>query len=195
MAKVLTGTKKTVSKASPKKAAPVKKYKIGAVKPAPKYKVEPELIVINGTAQPTLKKLVPAVKVRVSRGKSYDMSKKITGPTDAARYFRQYFTKYQVEGQEQFAIMYLNRSNTVLGIYMHSKGTMTSTSVDTKLILASGMQLAAEAMITCHNHPSGNLTPSDADKRMASALSKAAEAVDISLLDNLIITKDGINSY
>ena len=116
MARVLTGTKtKTVAKKTTvKKAAPVK-YKIGAVKPVKKYKTEPEIFVINGTA-PSLKKLVPQVKVRVSRGKNYDVNKKVTSMNDAVKYFREYFTKYKVEGQEQFAVMYLSRSNSVLGI-------------------------------------------------------------------------------
>lgn len=196
MARVLTGTKtKTVAKKTTvKKAAPVK-YKIGAVKPVKKYKKEPELIVINGTASPTLKKLIPAVKVRVSRGKSYNVNEKITGKEDAVRYFRQFFTKYQVEGQEQFGVMYLSRTLSIYGIYMHSKGTMSSTSIDIKLVLAAGLQLAAEGMITCHNHPSGSLNPSDADKQFAEKLKKAGQTVGLDLFDNLIITKTGSSSY
>lgn len=195
MAKVLTGTKtKTVAKKTTVKKAATVKYKIGAAKPVKRYKAEPEIFVINGTA-PSLKKLVPQVKVRVSRGKNYDVNKKVTSMNDAVKYFREYFTKYKVEGQEQFAVMYLSRSNSVLGIYVNTIGTMTSSQVDVKLILASGLQLAAEAMITCHNHPSGNLTPSEADLQLAKTLTSAAVQVGINLLDNLIVTKNGSNNF
>lgn len=195
MAKVLTGTKtKTVAKKTTVKKAATVKYKIGAAKPVKRYKAEPEIFVINGTA-PSLKKLVPQVKVRVSRGKNYDVNKKVTSMNDAVKYFREYFTKYKVEGQEQFAVMYLSRSNSVLGIYVNTIGTMTSSQVDIKLILACGLQLAAEAMITCHNHPSGNLTPSEADLQLAQTLTSASVQVGINLLDNLIITKTGSTNF
>jgi len=195
MARVLTGTKtKTVAKKTTvKKAAPVK-YKIGAVKPIKRYKAEPEVFVINGTA-PSLKKLVPQVKVRVSRGKNYDVNKKVTNQNVAVEYFREYFTKYKVEGQEQFAVMYLSRSNSVLGIYVNTIGTMTSSQVDIKLVLAAGLQLAAEAMITCHNHPSGSTSPSEADRQLAKTLKTSAQQVGIELLDNIIVTKTGSGSF
>lgn len=137
----------------------------------------------------------PHVKVRVSRGKDYDFNKRTTGPDDTVRAFRQYLNKNNIEGQEQFLIMYLTRSNSIIGIYPHSKGTMTATTVDIKLITATAVQLAAEAIITCHNHPSGNLQPSDADKQLASRLGEACKILDIGLLDNIILTKNNYNRY
>jgi DNA repair protein RadC len=191
MTRILTGVKKaTVKKPT------LKKYTPG---PAPKkisYKGEKEVILINGTkSSAALKKAVPAVKVRVSRGKAYDPNVRIQNNQDVTDYFRKFFTANKVEGQEQFAVMYLSRGLQIIGVYMHSIGSMTSATVEAKLIMATAMQLVAENIITCHNHPSGNLTASEADKKMASLLAKQGDLFGIRLLDNLIITKTGSSSY
>jgi DNA repair protein RadC len=191
MTKILTGVKK----AAVKKPA-VKKYTIGAAPKVVKYQGEKEVILINGTKSSTaLKKAVPAVKVRVSRGKSYDPNVVMKTNEDVTQYFRKFFTANKVEGQEQFAIMYLSRGLHIIGIYMHSIGSMTSATVESKLIMATAMQLAAENIITCHNHPSGSLQPSDADKKVAEMLTKQGALFGIRLLDNLIITKTSSRSY
>ena len=191
MTRILTGVKK----ATVKKPAP-KKYTPGPAPKVIKYKGEKEVILINGTkASTALKKAVPAVKVRVSRGKSYDPNVRIQNNQDVTEYFRKFFTANKVEGQEQFAVMYLSRGLQIIGVYMHSIGSMTSATVEAKLIMATAMQLAAENMITCHNHPSGNLTASEADKKMAALLAKQGDLFGIRLLDNLIITKTCSSSY
>lgn len=191
MTRILTGVKK----ATVKKPAP-KKYTPGPAPKVIKYKGEKEVILINGTkASTALKKAVPAVKVRVSRGKSYDPNVRIQNNQDVTEYFRKFFTANKVEGQEQFAVMYLSRGLQIIGVYMHSIGSMTSATVEAKLIMATAMQLAAENMITCHNHPSGNLTASEADKKMAALLAKQGDLFGIRLLDNLIITKTSSSSY
>lgn len=191
MTRILTGVKK----ATVKKPAP-KKYTPGPAPKVIKYKGEKEVILINGTkASTALKKAVPAVKVRVTRGKSYDPNVRIQNNQDVTEYFRKFFTANKVEGQEQFAVMYLSRGLQIIGVYMHSIGSMTSATVEAKLIMATAMQLAAENMITCHNHPSGNLTASEADKKMAALLAKQGDLFGIRLLDNLIITKTSSSSY
>lgn len=191
MTKILTGVKK----AAVKKPA-VKKYTIGAAPKVVKYQGEKEVILINGTkASTALKKAVPAVKVRVSRGKSYDPNVVMKTNEDVTKYFRKFFTANKVEGQEQFAIMYLSRGLQIIGIYMHSIGSMTSATVESKLIMATAIQLAAENIITCHNHPSGSLQPSDADKKVAQMLTQQGALFGIRLLDNLIITKTSSRSY
>jgi len=177
---------------------------IGAVKKI--YpEVEKETVVIGKTAKstkstkskrkPTIPKMVPHVKVRVSRGKNYDPNQKITSNQDAVDMFRKYLTKYQIEGQEQFLAMYLTQSNGVIGIYPHSKGGMTSTTADVSLIAGTALQLAAQGVITCHNHPAGSLKPSEGDLRVASKLQRVLSTHDIRLLDNIILTKTGSTSF
>ena len=161
------------------------------------YPVEKEIVVIGAVKARAKKqpKKVPHIKVRVSRGKNYDPNASIKDEKDAERYFRQYLNNYNIEGQEQFLVMYLTRSNAVIGIYPHSKGGMTATVADVKMIAATALSLVAEAVITCHNHPSGNLIPSDADKDLALKLNRALSAQGIKLLDNLIITKNGVSRF
>ena len=161
------------------------------------YPVEKEIVVIGAVKAKAKKqpKKVPHIKVRVSRGKNYDPNASIKDQKDAERYFRQYLNNYNIEGQEQFLVMYLTRSNSIIGIYPHSKGGMTATVADVKMIAATALSLVAEAVITCHNHPSGNLIPSEPDKDLALKLNRALSAQGINLLDNLIITKNGVSRF
>jgi DNA repair protein RadC len=187
MVRILSGVN-GVKKTAAKKPAPPAKKKT--------YKPEKEFIVINGTkASTALKKAVPAVKVRVSRGKSYDPTAVMKTNTDVVDAFRKFFTANKVEGQEQFGVMYLSRSNSVIGIYMHTIGAMTAVMIESKLIMATALQLAAEGIITCHNHPSGNLQPSDADMKTKKLIDQQGKLFGIRLLDNLIITKTSSRSY
>ncbi len=161
------------------------------------YPVEKEIVVIGAIKKRPKKqpKKVPHVKVRVSRGKGYDPKKVVTSPDDTVKYFRQYLNNYNIEGQEQFLVMYLTRANAVIGIYPHTKGGMTASIVDVKLVVSTALNLAAEAVITCHNHPSGSLNPSQDDFKMARKVREALAYYDIKLLDNLILTKTDSKSF
>lgn len=103
--------------------------------------------------------------------------------------------KKTIELQEEFKIILLNRSNTVLGIYPLSKGGVSGVIVDAKLVFSVALKCNASSIIVAHNHPSENLTPSEADKNITKKLKKAGEYLDIVLLDHLIITKDSYFSF
>lgn len=100
-----------------------------------------------------------------------------------------------IELQEEFKILLLNRVNEVLGIYPLSKGGRTGTVVDLRLIFAVVLKCNAIGIILCHNHPSGNLKPSDADISITNNIKKCADLLDINLIDHLIITKNGFFSF
>ena len=170
---------------------------LGGTKKNKFYKTEKEIVLIGKVSKKkTIVKLkTPVVKVRVSRGKSYDPEKIVKSPELAEKYFREYMNINKIEGQEQFLVMYLGRGNQVLGIYPHSIGGMTATIVEIKMIVNVGLQLLAESVITAHNHPSGNLTPSEGDRNMANKLATAFQQFDINVHDNLILTKTGSRSY
>ena len=85
--------------------------------------------------------------------------------------------------------------NKVLGVYVHSIGSISSVSVDVRLVLAGALQMGAVSLILCHNHPSGNLRPSEADEKMTKQLMKAASTHNINILDHIIITKDSHYSF
>lgn len=100
-----------------------------------------------------------------------------------------------IELQEEFKVLLLNRSNKVLGIYCMSKGGVSGTVVDAKLIFSVALKCNASSIIISHNHPSGNLNPSDSDLRLTKKLKKAGEHLDISLLDHIIVSKDSYYSF
>lgn len=96
---------------------------------------------------------------------------------------------------EEFWILYLNNSNKVLQKMLLSKGSITGTLVDVRLVLKQALELGAVALVLCHNHPSGTLQPSLADKQITKKLSNAALSLDIKILDHLIITEKAYFSF
>ncbi|WP_372767581.1 DNA repair protein RadC [Lutibacter sp.] len=96
---------------------------------------------------------------------------------------------------EEFWIVYLNNSNKVLHKEQLSKGGLTGTFVDVRLVFKKAIELFSTAIILCHNHPSGKLQPSQADKSITNKLKLAGETLDIKVLDHLIITENAYFSF
>lgn len=96
---------------------------------------------------------------------------------------------------EEFWVLYLNNSNKVLSKSQQGKGGITGTLVDTRLVFKAALELGATALILCHNHPSGSLAPSDADKQITQKLKSAGQHLDIQVLDHIIITENGYFSF
>mgnify|MGYP003684711647 CR=1 FL=1 len=96
---------------------------------------------------------------------------------------------------EEFWAIFLNNANKVLQTLQLSKGGITGTIVDVRLTLKTALQLGAVGMILAHNHPSGTLKPSQADKQLTKKLMLAGESLDIKVLDHLIITEKAYFSF
>ena len=96
---------------------------------------------------------------------------------------------------EEFWILYLNNSNKVLSKAQQSKGGITGTMVDVRLVFKAALELGATAIILCHNHPSGALVPSEADKHITKKLKLAGESLDVKVLDHLIVTETKYYSF
>ncbi|WP_178987583.1 RadC family protein [Winogradskyella schleiferi] len=96
---------------------------------------------------------------------------------------------------EEFWILYLNNSNKVIHKNQLSKGGITGTLVDVRLVLKNALEVGATALILCHNHPSETLKPSKSDKDVTQKLKAAAESLDIKVLDHLIITEKAYFSF
>ena len=96
---------------------------------------------------------------------------------------------------EEFWVLYLNNSNSVLYKLQVSKGGITGTVVDVRLILKKAIELVAVAIILVHNHPSGNMRPSDADRHVTQKLKKGASTLEIKVLDHLIVTEKTYFSF
>ena len=120
----------------------------------------------------------------------------IIGNSDAAyRYLHQSWDKGKIEMQEQFKVLLLNRSNRALGLYELSEGGVTSTIVDSKLIFAAAVKANASVIILAHNHPSGDLRASSADKLLTRKIEQAGKLLDIDVIDHLIVTNTGYFSF
>ena len=96
---------------------------------------------------------------------------------------------------EEFWVLFLNNSNKVLSKNQISKGGLTATIVDIRLLFKQAIELSSVAMIVCHNHPSGKLQPSNADKQLTQKIKQAGVTLDIKLLDHLIITEKAYFSF
>jgi len=92
---------------------------------------------------------------------------------------------------EEFWILLLNRANQIIGQQRISQGGISGTVTDIRLILHAAVEKLASGIILAHNHPSGNLKPSDADLRITRKINDAAKLLDITLLDHLIISEQG----
>lgn len=96
---------------------------------------------------------------------------------------------------EEFWIIFLNNSNKVIDKKQLSKGGITGTLVDVRLVLKYALEVGATGLILVHNHPSGTLKPSEADKSLTNKLKMASESLDIKVLDHLIVTEKAYFSF
>jgi DNA repair protein RadC len=96
---------------------------------------------------------------------------------------------------EEFWILYMNNSNKVIQKNQLSKGGITGTLVDVRLALKTAIEVGAVGLILAHNHPSGSLKPSEADKQITQKLKLAADSLDIKVIDHLIITEKAYFSF
>ncbi|MEZ0129357.1 DNA repair protein RadC [Flavobacterium sp. LBUM151] len=96
---------------------------------------------------------------------------------------------------EEFWVLFLNNSNKVISKSQLSKGGITGTIVDARMVFKLALESGATSLILCHNHPSGSLIPSTADKEITKKLKRAGESLDVKVLDHLIITETKYYSF
>jgi len=92
-----------------------------------------------------------------------------------------------IEHIEEFKLMLLTRSNKVLGIASISKGGINGTVTDVRIILQYAIKANASGIIICHNHPSGNVQPSESDMKITRKIKESGNLMDVQLLDHLIV--------
>lgn len=102
---------------------------------------------------------------------------------------------HTIEMLEEVKILLLNKSNKVLGVYDLSKGGISSSIIDVKIVLSIALKTLSSGIIIVHNHPSGNLSPSKADIDITEKLKSACNLMDIRVFDHLIISKDNYYSF
>lgn len=96
---------------------------------------------------------------------------------------------------EEFWILFLNRSNKVINRMKLSQGGISGTVTDVRIVMKQAIECLASGIIVCHNHPSGNLTPSESDTRITQKIKEAGNLMDIQLLDHLIISDKDYYSF
>jgi len=117
--------------------------------------------------------------------------KKINSSQDACDVLYEHWNKNTIGLQESFKIVLLNNSNKVKGIYQLSQGGITGTLVDIRILFAVILKSLSVGVILAHNHPSGKLKPSEADKQLTTKIKEASNFFDINILDHLIIVPNG----
>jgi DNA repair protein RadC len=96
---------------------------------------------------------------------------------------------------EEFWIIYVNNSNLIISKSQLSKGGITATLVDVRLIFKNALEIGATGIVLCHNHPSGTLKASDADIKITKKIKLAADSLDITILDHIIVGEHGYFSF
>jgi len=95
---------------------------------------------------------------------------------------------------ERFLLLTISRKNSIISYQWISQGGLSGTAIDLRIIFKTAIEALSSAIIVCHNHPSGNLNPSDADITITDKISSAGNILDVKLLDHLIITSNAYYS-
>ncbi len=152
-----------------------------------------QLMRFKGIGEAKAVSIAAAMEVgRRRRGQEFGKITKVSGSKDV---FEMLYPLIGELGHEEFWIVYLNNSNKVIFKSQLSKGGITGTLVDVRLVMKKALELGAVGLVLAHNHPSGSLRPSISDKDITQKLKVAAEALDIKILDHLIVTQNDYLSF
>ena len=134
-------------------------------------------------------------EIEISYKPKYKASElpKVVTSADAYGYLKDVFPS--LDYREYFYILCLNRNNKVLGYCQISVGGVSGTVADVKIIMQAALKSNSCSLILSHNHPSGNLKPSEADKDLTKKICEAGKVLDIPVLDHLIITSESYLSF
>lgn len=152
-----------------------------------------QLMAFKGIGEAKAIGIVAALELgRRRRGEEALVKKKITSSVSVFELMQPIIGELP---HEEFWIVYLNNSNKVIQKNQLSKGGITGTLVDVRLALKNAIEVGATGIILVHNHPSGTLKPSEADKQLTKKLKTAGDSLDIKVLDHVIITEKAYFSF
>ncbi|RZL34076.1 MAG: DNA repair protein [Pedobacter sp.] len=138
---------------------------------------------------------MPLAEIKVSYSSINQERVTVTNSKIVYDLLRNQWNPHTIEYQEELKVVLLNRANVILGVYELSKGGMSGTVVDIKMILAVALKCNASGIILGHNHPSGNVEPSEPDKILTKKLKDACAILELFLLDHIIISKTAYYSF
>jgi DNA repair protein RadC len=152
-----------------------------------------ELMKIKGIGQAKAIAIAAALELGRRRQGGNSLQKTIvTSSRDIADYL---VAKLKDFRHEVFAVVFLNRSNKINHFEIVSKGGITGTVADPRIILKKALEEDAVSLVLCHNHPSGSLKPSRADEELTQKIKEAARYFDIKVLDHMIVSDSGYYSF
>lgn len=120
---------------------------------------------------------------------------KVSSSVDVYNFILNHWDDDTLDIQENVKMLLLNSSNTILGVYDVSKGGINSTVIDLRLVLSVALKCLASSIILVHNHPSGNINPSEQDREFTKKIKSACKFLEIQLFDHIIITRHDYFSF
>ena len=138
---------------------------------------------------------VPEFTIKLDSKIKASERKQIKCSQDAYEVFKEVFDADTIDWTEAMIVLALSRANKVLGFYKISSGGTSGTVCDPKIIFQFALLSNANNIIIAHNHPSGSLNPSNADKAITKKISDSGNMLDIKLFDHLIVTSEGFYSF
>ncbi|MFT3681614.1 MAG: DNA repair protein RadC [Ferruginibacter sp.] len=148
---------------------------------------------IKGIGEAKAITITAALELGRRRQAATAMEKKtIRSSNDMAEYLRALLKDFSYE---VFAVLFLNKANKVNHFEVLSRGGITGTVADPRIILKKALETGATSIALCHNHPSGNLKPSRADEELTRKIKEAASYLDIAVIDHIIVSEEGYYSF
>ncbi|RYZ49311.1 MAG: DNA repair protein RadC, partial [Sphingobacteriales bacterium] len=152
-----------------------------------------EMMKVKGVGEAKAATLIAALELGRRRQSGPSLDKLVVKDSGGmAKYLQAMLKDYQ---QEVFGVVFLNRSNRVNHFEIISKGGITGTVADPRIILKKALEEDAVSLILCHNHPSGSIKPSRADEELTAKIKEAARFLDIKVLDHIIVSEYGYYSF
>jgi len=120
----------------------------------------------------------------------------VKNSSDAEKFFRERWEpSLDMCVRESMFAIFLNRAHRIIGMSQISKGSITGIVVDNRIIARIALRMGASSVILAHNHPSGNLRPSEGDLNVTKSVKSALKLIDVDLLDHLIMTEESYYSF
>jgi DNA repair protein RadC len=135
------------------------------------------------------------IQLSYKRKKKFQERFQISNSDEVYQYAQSIWNPNTLEMQESFYVIFLDKRNAILGYLKLAQGGVAGVIVDSRIIFATAVKCLSSSIILLHNHPSGNLTPSQADKNITQKIKNGAKLLDMILLDHLIITVDSFYSF
>ena len=152
-----------------------------------------ELMTIKGIGEAKAIKLTAALELGRRRQSTAFLNKTfVRSSKELAEFLKTTLKDYSYEA---FAVVYLNKANKINHFEIISKGGMTSTVVDPRIIFKKAFEVEATSIVLCHNHPSGSLKPSRQDEELTGKIKEAAKYFDIRVMDHIIVSEEGYYSF